>query len=198
MSRLDPATAARLGRLRRFDTTGFYANESPTNGADSTGSITITIDATRRVVGVNGTRIDDALRTPQGLRTAVRGAYLAAMLAQIRASRALAGTAPHGRWTRPPQVALPQRDPNPVVFDDPIENGRTEIVTDYSAYYDESLNSSLKATGISDNTCVTVTLSRPDQSGVVDADPGWLRHAQPSNICNAVLQAFTDAYRKRD
>ena len=32
----------------------------------------------------------------------------------------------------------------------------------------------------------------------VAADPGWLANARPTNIGDAVTQAFADAYRKRD
>lgn len=187
----------RLAELRRFDSVGHYEHNRPVTGHDETGTLFVTIDATRRVVGVRASRLDESLRRPAGLARAVRRAHTDAVMDGIelglRAQGRIDPRAPRRNRAvaagRPPRVA--------------------ELYPDFGfAPVDMALFRALSGqpgarsagphAGPSRNQCLTVTLDPSGPCATVDADPGWLANAAPAAVAAAIQQAFTAAYQKRD
>ena len=188
--------ADRLAELRRFDSVGHYVHDSPVTGQDETGTLFVTVDPTRRIVGVASGRLDESLRRPDGLAHAVRRAHTDAVMDAIelglRAQDRIDPQAPRRNHAAP-------AGPPPSV---------AELHPDFGyAPVDMELFRSLEgrasgprgpAVGISDNQCITVTLDASGPCGDVETDPGWLANAAPAAVAAAVQQAFTAAYEKRD
>ncbi len=189
--------ADRLAELRQFDSVGHYAHSQPVTGQDETGTLLVTVDPTRRVVGVASAHLDESLRRPDGLAHAVRRAHTDAVMDGIEL-----GLRAQGRI----DPRAPRR--NLAVASGPPPS-MAELHPDFGhAPVDEELFRSLSgrpgprpdgpAVGHSDNQCVTVTLDASGPCGDVDINPGWLANAAPSAVATAVQQAFTAAYEKRD
>jgi len=189
--------AARLAELRRYDALGHYANDSLVTGRDETGTLLVTVDPTRRVVGVSSGRLDDSLRRPAGLAHAVRRAHTDAVMDGVeRGLRAQGRIDPQA----PRRNVAHAAGPPPSV---------AELHPDFGyAPVDLELFRSLPdrpgprafgpRVGHSDNECVTVRLDAAGPGGDVEVDPGWLANAAPAAVAAAVLQAFTAAYHERD
>jgi hypothetical protein len=189
LSYLDSATRARLDRLRESDSIGLYASDDPSDGNDPDNALTITIDPTLRVSAVNIHAIDK-VRQPSALAKACKAAYAAALAARLprmepggggrAAPRPVANGGPIAFVTRPGDLLHRHRT-------------RRESRLDASPAF-----GSREATGVSSNGCVAVDLPPANSFGSVTAEPGWLLNATASNLAKAVLEAFTDAYTKRD
>ena len=189
--------ADRLAELRRYDSVGHYTHDRPVTGQDETGTVLVTVDPTRRVVGVASGRLDESLRRPAGLAHAVRRAHTDAVMDGIELGLRAQGRV-DPRAPRRSRAFAPGPPPSMAALHPDF--GYTTV--------DEALFRSLsgrpgarrggRTVGISDNQCVTVTLDAAGPCGDVDADPGWLANAGPAAVATAVQQAFTAAYEKRD
>ncbi|NYJ02536.1 hypothetical protein HNR19_003234 [Nocardioides thalensis] len=178
---------ARLERLRATDRTGRYTSNAASSGTDPDHSVSVTVDATQRVVHVDVLRVD-AVRTPYELAARVAGAYRAALVAR-----------------RPPRDPSVKRQ-RPVAVATPIR--ATPPTSD--SYHRHTIREASRAerarrrgrpgsvTGRSSNDCVTVTLPPASSAGRVDADAAWLSNAASGSISRAVTEAFTAAYSERD
>jgi len=189
--------AARLAELRRFDSVGHYVHDGPVTGRDETGTLLVTVDPTRRVVGVSSGRLDESLRTPAGLAHAVRRAHTDAVMDAIelglRAESRIDPKAPRrhhaGAAGPPPSVA----QLHPDFGHAPVDLALFRSLTDRP-----EARTAGPHVGHSDNQCLTVTLDAAGPCGDVDADPGWLANAAPAAVAAAVHQAFIAAYQERD
>ena len=178
-----------LRELRRTDATGVYAGDGPTEGTDPTGALTVTIDPTNRVVDA---RVEEAtaVRTPEGLAEAFAAAYATAVAARLRQRRGSRAPRPEGH--RPVAVATRPvfRRPTPEQLE--RHRVRQESATRTRRGHPGEVE------GVSGNDCVHVTLAPAQPTGTVTADRGWLANARTTNIASALVEAFTDAYDKRD
>jgi hypothetical protein len=188
VNHLDPDTRTRLARLREYDTTGLYASDEPSDGTDPGNALTVTIDPTLRVTGVQIHRID-ALRPPNSLPETFKAAYAAALAARRRGHQPAKESAVRPRATSAPLTlsTAPAR----------------ELLDRHSIRRERKLNpqpgfGSREAAGISQNQCVTVALPPASSAGSMAVDSGWLQNASASNVARAIVEAFTDAYTKRD
>jgi hypothetical protein len=189
---MDASARERLAQLRSRDPFGWHDGDAPISAQDVSGTLILTIDPTRRVVGVFTPDLDDTLRTPAALAAACAQAFRRAVSAQISANDP--GLA---AFSGPPVIPEPRERPRRrVVFDDPIAAGRT-VRPEYWAL-EGSRRGRRNDVGLSDNRCVTVTLKRCNEFGTIEADAGWLTHADPAAVGSSVHQAFTAAYRRRD
>lgn len=166
-----------------------HASEAGATGDEPTGAVTVTVDATDRVSHVE-VRERDSIHDPAGLAAAVEHAYRAAVMNRLAARYPDRGLDPDR------QVAGLHGHP-PIRT---VENRQGVHVAQPRAPRATSLleRRFSPTEGISANECVTVTLGLASSWGPVAADPGWLANARPTNIGDAVTQAFADAYRKRD
>jgi hypothetical protein len=186
---LDSATRARLDRLRESDSIGLYASDDPSDGNDPDNALTVTIDPTLRVVAINIHAIDK-VRQPSAVTDACKAAYAAAIAARLPRE----------------EPAQPDRDqPRPVANGEPIAfvTRPGDLLNRHRSRRESRLSApasfgSRAATGVSTNDCVTVDLPPANSSGTVTVDPGWLQNTTASNLAKAILEAFTDAYTKRD
>ncbi len=189
--------ADRLAELRRFDSVGHYVHDRPVTGRDESGTLLVTIDPTRRVVGVHASRLDESLRRPAGLAHAVRRAHTDAVMDGIelglRAKGRVDPRAPRRNHAvaagRPPRVA----ELHPDFGYAPVDMALFRAVSGRPG-----ARSAGPHVGHSHNQCLTVTLDPAGPCGNVDADPGWLANAAPAAVAAAIQQAFTAAYQKRD
>ena len=189
MTQLDPDTRTRLARLREYDATGLYASDEPSDGTDPGNSLTVTIDPTLRVTGVQIHRID-AIRPPNSLPELFKAAYAAAVAAR--------------RPQQPPQESAATARPRPTAEPVTISTAPTrERLNRHSIRRKRQFNPQPRfgfraATGTSHNQCVTVALPPASPAGPVAVEPGWLQNASASNVARAIVEAFNDAYTKRD
>ena len=183
--------------LRRSDSVGHYVHDRPVTGRDETGTLLVTVDPTRRVVGVSSGRLDESLRRPAGLAHAVRRAHTDAVMDGIEL-----GLRDQGRIdpTAPRRTHAHAAGPPPSVSELHPDLGYAPV--DLELFRSLSSRAEARASGphvgVSDNDCVTVTLDPAGPCGDVETDPGWLANAAPAAVAAAVLQAFTAAYEKRD
>jgi hypothetical protein len=184
----DDSQDERLRELRRTDTTGVYAGDRPTEGTDRTGVLTVTIDPTNRVVGAQVSEGPD-VRTPEGLALAFEAAYAAAVAARLQRREA---REPRPESQRPVAVAT-----RPVFHRPTPEQLNRHRIRHESASRPRRGRPG-QVEGVSGNDCVHVTLAPAQPTGTVMADRGWLANAQTVNIASALVEAFTDAYDKRD
>jgi hypothetical protein len=188
--------ADRLAELRRFDSEGHYTHDGPVTGTDESASLQVTIDSTRRVIGVTAGRLPDVLRRPEGLDHAVRRAHTDAVMdkieAGLRASGRIDATAPRRTAAYGPGAAPQVAELYPDFGHGPVD---LEL---YRSFVGHQAADRSKGSGSSDNHCVTVTLDAAGPCGLVEADPGWLSQARSTQVAAAVLQAFEAAYRERD
>jgi len=188
---------ARLAELRRHDSVGHYVHDGLVTGRDETGTLLVTVDPTRRVVGVSSGRLDESLRRPAGLAHAVRRAHTDAVMDGIEL-----GLRAQGRI----DPRAPRRNvafaagPPPSVAELHPDFGYAPV--DLELFRSLPTRPSGRSTGPhvghSHNDCVTVTLDASGPGGDVEVDPGWLANAAPSAVAAAVHQAFTAAYEERD
>jgi len=187
----------RLAELRRFDSVGHYAYGRPVTGQDETGTLLVTVDPTRRIVGVSSGRLDDRLRRPDGLAHAVRRAHTDAVMDAIEL-----GLRAQGRIdpSQPRQNHAFAAGPAPSVAELHPDFGHAPV--DMELFRSLPGHSSASSTGPhvghSDNQCVTVTLDAAGPCGELGTDPGWLANAAASAVATAIHQAFAAAYEKRD
>jgi hypothetical protein len=187
----------RLAELRRFDSVGHYTHDRPVTGQDETGTLLVTVDPTRRVVGVASGRLDQSLRRPAGLAHAVRRAHTDAVMDGIELGLRAKGRVDPKAPRRNQAFAA---GPPPSMAELHPDFGYAPV--DLELYRSLSGRSGPRpagpAVGHSDNQCVTVTLDAAGPCGDVEADPGWLANAAPSAVAAALHQAFAAAYEKRD
>ncbi|KRC52902.1 MULTISPECIES: hypothetical protein [unclassified Nocardioides] len=166
-----------------------YANETGGTGDEPTGAVTVTVDATDRVRQVE-VRERDSVHDPAALAAAVEHAYRAAVMDRLEALYPDRGLDPDRR--------IAGLDGHPPIRT--VENRQGQHVARPRAPRSTALleRRFSPTEGISANECVTVTLALASSWGPVVADPGWLANARPSNVGDAITQAFADAYRKRD
>ncbi|WP_182524368.1 hypothetical protein [Nocardioides dongkuii] len=166
-------------------------DQQTASGLDDEGCLSVTVDGADRVVEVHVVTDAPRLRRPDGLRAAVDEAARAARVARRDAGRpdvAVGSGMPEAvRATHQPVVAV-QNWMGTGWRPDPAD-----LVPHH--YDTDDLG---PTTGVSDNDCVSVTLGLASAGGIVTADPGWLANARTSHLERAVLQAFDQAYRKRD
>ena len=188
--------ADRLAELRRFDSVDHYVHDRPVTGQDETGTVLVTVDPTRRIVGVASGRLDESLRRPAGLAHAVRRAHTDAVMDGIelglRAQGRVDPRAPrrHQAFAAGPPPSMAELHPDFGYA--PVD---VELFRSLSG---QPTGPAGPAVGHSDNQCVTVTLDAAGPCGDVEADPGWLANAAPAAVAAAVHQAFAAAYEKRD
>ena len=159
-------------------------------GHDATGSLAVTLDAGNRVSHLTLLAVPDVLRQPASLAAAVDHAFRQAILLRLRSSRR----------HRPGPGALTAREPRRPAVDRPAPDlrpgrGPSETVLRAGTAPPDH---DLTPVGVSDNTCVTVTLDAAGSNGRVEAEPGWLAQASAAHISSALLQAFRAAYERRD
>jgi len=184
MPPLDHDGVTLLRRIQYADGDAVSGDVADTIGESDSGSVALTIDAARRVVGVAVRDVDD-LRSPGGLATAVKTAFAIAddrrILASLEASGELARYVALGEeriaGRRPLQIPRPpsvqrgaQRPPSPA--------GPTG------------------ATGTSDNSYLTVRVDAEGLLLAVDADESWLSTARAEHLKTALASAFRDADRR--
>ncbi|WP_157545077.1 hypothetical protein [Nocardioides halotolerans] len=188
---------ARLAELRRFDSVGHYAHDGLVTGRDETGTLLVTVDPTRRVVGVSSGRLDDSLRRPAGLAHAVRRAHTDAVMDAVELGLRAAGridpTAPRRNHAAPAGSAPSVAELHPDFGHAPVDMELFRSLPDRPGPRTTGPH-----VGHSDNDCVTVTLDAAGPCGEVETDPGWLANAGPAAVAAAVHQAFTAAYQERD
>jgi DNA-binding protein YbaB len=181
----------RLATLELNGLGDYYRRDATGSGSDPTGSVTVTVDPTDRVVLVRVNGEAATVRTPELLDAAVLQAHVAAQLARRDAVR----PRPERTGARPLATGAGNR---PVrALDNLWAQGRTTSDRTLPAHPRRSRDLG-PATGTSDNDCVTVTLGIASSQGRVAADPGWLVNATSESIGNAITQAFAAAYRRRD
>ena len=189
--------AGRLAELRRFDSVGHYGHDRPVTGRDETGTLLVTVDPTRRIVGVSSGRLDEALRRPAGLAHAVRRAHTDAVMDGIELALRDQGRIDP---TAPRRTHAVPAGPPPSMAELHPDFGYVPV--DLELFRSLPTRPEGRATGphtgVSDNACVTVTLDGAGPCGDVEADPGWLANAAPAAVAAAVHQAFSAAYEKRD
>lgn len=194
MTFLEPEDRARLDRLRELDTTGLYASDEPTEGVDAKGALAVTVDALNRVRLVRVTDIGK-VRDGDDFRAAFDAAYNHALHLKLarsdrpvisldQARNALASR-PRAEVRRPGASTMTAATggaaPGAVARRERRVTGRRWIVV----------------TGRSANRCVTVSLEPASARGRLALDQGWLSNAEPGNVANAVVEAFSAAYEKR-
>ena len=156
--------------------------------------VTVELDAARQVRGVRFDSLSDELRAPDALVRALHRAYLDAISAQLEGSR---GERRRDPGERP--VALAERTPAPSSSSRFGSTPFEELTAFWAAHPDPQTSSAgERPTGVSRNDCVHVRLHATDHFADIDVDPGWLRSARVDAVAAAVLQAFEDAYTKRD
>lgn len=184
MPPLDHDGVTLLRRIQYADGDAVSADVADTTGESDSGSVALTLDAARRVVGV-AVRDIDAVRRPADLATAVRTAFAIAddrrILASLEASGELA------RYVALGEERIAGRRPLQIPPRPSVRRG---------AQRPSGPVMPAGATGTSDNTYVTV---RVDAEGVllaVDADASWLSTARPEHLRTALVSAFRDADRQ--
>lgn len=189
MNRLDPDTRARLERLREHDATGVYSSDEPSEGTDPGQTLTVTIDPTHRVSGVQIHNLDP-LRSPAALSGAFDAAYAEALAA--RRTDPAPAARPEGQLpvARPLQLSVMPVTPDML--------NRHSIRTETKFNPSRAGHGYREEVGISNNTCVSATVRPASPVGPIEVDAGWLQNARASNVANAIVEAFTDAYSKRD
>lgn len=190
MTYLDPQARDRLERLREHDSTGLYASDEPRDGTDQAGAITVTIDPTLRVTGVQIHKIE-LVRPPRSLADVFKEAYGAA----VASGKPKPKTMPESS-DRPRPVATAAPITARVSRDEALHRHR--IRRELQLAPDRPRFGSGAAEGVSVNKCVTVAIPAARAVGTVTADPGWLQNASASNVANAIVEAFTEAYARRD
>lgn len=152
--------------------------------ADPTRSVTVSIDADNRLVGMVVNRAD-GVRTPAALAKAVSTAHRIAVVETYVAATPASPTAPRpvARSSVRRPVHRPELLDRHEVRAESRAGGRASPVG--------------PASGTSDNGCVWVELVIAQPAGVLDAEPGWLANATAHNIAAAVVQAFRRAYQER-
>jgi hypothetical protein len=189
--------AGRLAELRRFDSVGHYVHDRPVTGRDETGSLFVTVDATRRVVGVAAGRFDESLRRPAALAHAVRRAHTDAVMDGIelglRAQGRIDPQAP-----RRNHAAGPGRPPSVAELHPDFGHAPVDLSLYRSLSGQPGPGAAGPHVGHSYNECLTVTLDAAGPCGDVDVDAGWLANAASAAIAAATQQAFTAAYEQRD
>jgi hypothetical protein len=155
------------------------------DATDPTRSVTVSIDAHNRLVGVVVNRAD-GVRTPAELATALSTAHRIAVVETYAAatSRTPGAARPVARTSFRRPVHRPELlDRHEVRPQAHAEGRRARPVG--------------TVTGTSDNECVWVELGVAQPVGVCGAEPGWLANAAAHHIASAVVQAFRQAYQER-
>jgi len=164
----------------------------PAPTTSRTTAVVVGLDASRRVSGISITALPEDLRTPAGLTAALRRAYLDAVGARL--DERLGSARPQGE--RP--VARAERTPAPPRSDDYGHVPHEQLVEFWKRDLPEPPRATGHETGVSSNECVRVRLHTTDHFADIDLDPGWLQSARVSSVAAAVLEAFQDAYTKRN
>jgi hypothetical protein len=159
----------------------------------STTAVVVSLDASRQVSGIAIRALPDDLRTPDGMKSALHRAYLDAVTALLDERLGSTGTP---RAERP--VARAARTPAPPRSERYGHVPHEELVEFWKRPVREPRDPVARETGASTNGCVHVTLRTTDHFADIDLDPGWLRTANVSSVATAVLEAFADAYTKRN
>lgn len=168
--------------------TGAPATRETADGVDPSGALTVTIDATHRVVSV---RVSESVnvRTPDALARTFAEAYSAALTAQHA----------NARQDRPGRE--PGQRPKPIATLPTFQRPTREQLTRHRIR-EESRHapraSAAPAIGISSNECVEVSLAPAQPVGALTADPGWLANAALDNLARAITEAHENAYAVRD
>lgn len=190
MTTLDIDGRHRLTVLQQRYGAARFQDIGQTVGTDPETQLSLTIDAARRVAGV---QVPDAglVRSTSQLRAAVRTAFQDADLARARSSRAASGEAPPRgaeidvtpllSTSRPPRRDIVQRTRAAVA------NGVPTGVTP-----------TLMSTGRSGNGYLTVTVGPTGVVEDVAADPEWLLAAPEHYLETALEQAFHEASLARN
>lgn len=156
-------------------------------------AVLVSLDASRQVSGIAIRALPDDLRTEDGLRTALRRAFLDAVSARLDERL---GSTGRPRGERP--VARAARTPAPPQKERYGHLEHEDLVEFWKRPALAHLEPVAPETGASANGCVHVTLHTTDHFADIDLDPGWLRTANVSSVATAVLEAFEDAYTKRN
>ena len=164
----------------------------PAPTTSSTTAVVVNLDASRQVSGISITALSEDLRTPGGLTAALRRAYLDAVGARL--DERLGSGRPRGE--RP--VARTERTPAPARSDSFGHVPHEELVEFWKRDVPEPSRPAGREVGVSSNQCVRVRLHATDHFADIDLDPGWLQSARVSSVAAAVLEAFQDAYTKRN
>jgi hypothetical protein len=187
----------RLAELRRFDSVGHYVHDRPVTGRDETGSLFVTVDPTRRVVGMRTGRLDESLRRPAALAHAVRRAHTDAVMDSIELGLRSKGRIDE-RAPRRNHAVGPGWPPSVAELHPDFGYAPVDLALYRALPGQPSAGPGGPHVGHSYNQCVEVRLDAAGPCGDVDADPGWLANAAPVAVAAAVQQAFTAAYEERD
>lgn len=190
MTTLDIDGRHRLAVLQERYGAARFQDVGQTVGTDPETGLSLTIDAARRVTGV---QVPDAgLVRPVGqLRAAVRTAFQDADLARARASRTTKGEAPpRGSEVDVTPLLSPSRPPR----GDIVRRTRAAVANGVVA----GARPTLLSSGRSGNGYLTVTVG---PTGVVEdvvADQQWLLAAPEHYLETALAQAFHEASLARN
>lgn len=186
-----PGALRRLSALRAERGAEHYLVEDNSRGEDRSGSLSVEVDPTGWVVDAWVDRVDDRLRTPPGLVSALREAYTVAEQTRRRRNVRLRGLTPEEiargdeiltgeRRLRPP----PWRKPGPMTLpagrvDPPVRGAEPRPRT---------------MTGTSRARELTVTATRLGAVLDVTVDEEWLRQTGPDMLRYALREAFRALY----
>jgi len=154
--------------------------------------VAVALDGDRQVSAITIDALPDALRTPEGLSSALHRAYLDAL--SERLDQRLGGPSRSGE--RP--VADATRTPAPPRREDFGQLDDAALTEFWKRPVPEPREVGRREVGVSQNRCVSAVLHTTDHFADLDIDPGWLRTARVSAVATAVLEAFEDAYTQRN
>ena len=180
----DPGGRALLERLASESDRTMFRPVPAATGTDSNASLTITVDAARRIVDVRVLDVDK-LRRPDPLLDAVREAFGAADGARAYASLELSGNAEEFLARAEATLAgeLPLRAPTPP------DVSREACARRRAARGPRLPRRAQPAPVSSDNGYVTVQRGADGRLVDVSVDAEWLSGARPDQLARAILQA---------
>lgn len=155
------------------------ATDQATTGTTADGTLSVTVDGSQRVVGVEVHAIEP-VRSASALDDAVAAAYRAALVGDDPAPATLPVARRVRRISAAPRADLLER--HQIRYQDTGRRPQPPSAV----------------TGTSVNGCVSVGLGPSGPRGSVTADAGWLAQTSATRLSTAVAEAFHDAYARRD
>lgn len=185
MTDLDP-DGRRLLETLAADRPDAFAEVPPTSGSDRARALRLTIDAARRVVGVEVLRIDH-LRHPEPFRTSLEEAFFAADGERLYAVLRANGQAEE--WLARADLTLAGASPLRVRPQGPDVSREASLERRAARRPAGARRRERPAPGTSDNGFLTIQRSSRGDIAAIEVDAPWLGGARPEHLEAAIVQA---------